>query len=125
MSLFVDTSVWSLALRRDSPPEGSEVRRLREALGGGEHIRFKPRPLAGTDAPLLSAFGLGLFVGVFWLGPLTPCPTGMREMTRAPCRAKRDGLGSWQKPSLIWARARAAPDVREKPYPFSWIPQYF
>ena len=52
MSLFVDTSVWSLALRRDSPPEGSEVRRLREALGGGEHTRFKPRPLAGTDAHL-------------------------------------------------------------------------
>ena len=38
MSLFVDTSVWSLALRRDSPPETSEVRRLREALGGGETV---------------------------------------------------------------------------------------
>ena len=38
MSLFVDTSVWSLALRWDSPPEGSEVRRLREALGGGETV---------------------------------------------------------------------------------------
>lgn len=35
MNLFVDTSVWSLALRRDSPPEVSEVRRLREALAGG------------------------------------------------------------------------------------------
>ena len=32
MSLFVDTSVWSLALRRDAPPEVSQVRRLREAL---------------------------------------------------------------------------------------------
>ena len=38
MSLFVDTSVWSLALRRDSPPEGSEVRHLREALGGSETV---------------------------------------------------------------------------------------
>ena len=38
MSLFVDTSVWSLALRRDSPPEGSEVRRLREALGSSETV---------------------------------------------------------------------------------------
>ena len=38
VSLFVDTSVWSLALRRDSPPEGSEVRRLREALGSGETV---------------------------------------------------------------------------------------
>ena len=35
MNLFVDTSVWSLALRRDSPPERSEVRRLREGLVGG------------------------------------------------------------------------------------------
>ena len=38
MSLFVDTSVWSLALRRDSPPEGSEVRCLREALGSSETV---------------------------------------------------------------------------------------
>ncbi len=38
MRLFVDTSVWSLALRRDGAPEGPEVQRLREALGGGESI---------------------------------------------------------------------------------------
>ncbi len=38
MTLFVDTSVWSLALRRDTAPEGPEVQRLREALGGGEAI---------------------------------------------------------------------------------------
>ena len=36
--LFVDTSVWSLALRRDAPPEGPQVRRLREALSGGEAV---------------------------------------------------------------------------------------
>ena len=38
MTLFVDTSVWSLAFRRDSAPERAEVGRLREALGGGETI---------------------------------------------------------------------------------------
>ena len=38
MNLFVDTSVRSLALRRDSPPDGPEARRLRDALGGGEAI---------------------------------------------------------------------------------------
>ena len=38
MTLFVDTSVWSLALRRDLPPEGPQVQRLREALSGGETI---------------------------------------------------------------------------------------
>lgn len=34
MNLFVDTSVWSLALRRDSPRETPEVQRLRAALLG-------------------------------------------------------------------------------------------
>lgn len=38
MSLFVDTSVWSLAFRRDSPPDVSEVGRLRDALEGGEPV---------------------------------------------------------------------------------------
>ncbi len=38
MTLFVDTSVWSLAFRRDSAPEGAEVARLREALVGGEPV---------------------------------------------------------------------------------------
>lgn len=32
MNIFVDTSVWSLAFRRDSPPDVPEVQRLREAL---------------------------------------------------------------------------------------------
>ena len=38
MNLFVDTSVWSLALRRDSAPDLPEVRRLRDALAGGEPV---------------------------------------------------------------------------------------
>lgn len=38
MSLLVDTSVWSLALRRDSPPDVPEVRGLRDALAGGEIV---------------------------------------------------------------------------------------
>ena len=38
MNLFMFTSALSLALRRDSFPAGSEVRRLREALGGGETV---------------------------------------------------------------------------------------
>lgn len=36
--MFVDTSVWSLALRRDSPPDSPEVWRLRDALRFGERI---------------------------------------------------------------------------------------
>lgn len=38
MSLLVDTSVWSLALRRDPPPDLPEVRSLRDALAGGEIV---------------------------------------------------------------------------------------
>ncbi len=38
MSLFVDTSVWSLAFRRDQDPDAAEVRALRRALEGGETI---------------------------------------------------------------------------------------
>ena len=38
MSLFVDTSVWSLAFRRDQVSTAPEVRVLRDALEGGETI---------------------------------------------------------------------------------------
>lgn len=38
MSLFVDTSVWSLALRRDAPEDSPEVRALMMALGAGQSI---------------------------------------------------------------------------------------
>lgn len=34
MTLLVDTSVWSLALRRDAPPDLPETRALRTALAG-------------------------------------------------------------------------------------------
>lgn len=35
MNLFVDTSVWSLALRRDAPPDLPEVHQLRHTLDAG------------------------------------------------------------------------------------------
>ena len=35
MNLFVDTSVWSLALRRDTPPDLAEVDELKRALDTG------------------------------------------------------------------------------------------
>ena len=38
MSLFVDTSVWSLALRRDAPAISTPVRTLMRALEAGETI---------------------------------------------------------------------------------------
>lgn len=38
MSLLVDTSVWSLAFRRDSPPELPEVIELKRALESGDAV---------------------------------------------------------------------------------------
>lgn len=38
VSLFVDTSVWSLAFRRDQNSSGPEVRALRDALEGGDTV---------------------------------------------------------------------------------------
>jgi hypothetical protein len=38
LSLFVDTSVWSLALRRDRPADLLEVRALERALADGELV---------------------------------------------------------------------------------------
>ena len=38
MTLLVDTSVWSLALRRDGSVTEPEVQALREALLGGEVV---------------------------------------------------------------------------------------
>ncbi|MHB8565267.1 MAG: PIN domain-containing protein, partial [Acidiferrobacteraceae bacterium] len=38
MSLFVDTSVWSLALRRDTPADHPAVAVLRKALMDGDTL---------------------------------------------------------------------------------------
>lgn len=38
MNILVDTSVWSLALRRDHPPDCREVSLLKTALKDGEYV---------------------------------------------------------------------------------------
>ena len=38
MTIFVDTSVWSLAYRRDTPSDQVEVNMLRSALTGGDAV---------------------------------------------------------------------------------------
>jgi predicted nucleic acid-binding protein len=38
LTLLVDSSVWSLALRRDEPPNTANVQELRRALNAGEPI---------------------------------------------------------------------------------------
>ena len=38
MNILVDTSAWSLALRRDSPPDCQVVSRLKAVLNDGENV---------------------------------------------------------------------------------------
>jgi len=38
VNILVDTSVWSLALRRDNPPDSRAVLRLKAALQDGENV---------------------------------------------------------------------------------------
>lgn len=38
MALLIDTSVWSLAYRRDTPTGHAEVQALRQALTGGDSV---------------------------------------------------------------------------------------
>ena len=49
VKLFVDTSVWSLALRHAAPPEHPEVARLGDALTRGERVHDRAGP-PGTAA---------------------------------------------------------------------------
>lgn len=55
MSLFVDTSVWSLALRRDTPPDHTAVSVLRKALLDGSTLVITgivvQEPLQGFHGP--------------------------------------------------------------------------
>ena len=73
MNLFVDTSVWSLALRRDSPPECSAVLRLREALGGGKMVYTTglvlQELLQGSRGPRVGARIINRFADIAMIVP--------------------------------------------------------
>ena len=72
MKLFVDTSVWSLALRRNSS-EGAEVQRLRDALIDGESIwttgLVLQELLQGVRGPKASALVSERFAAADWVSP--------------------------------------------------------
>lgn len=72
MKLFVDTSVWSLALRRDASA-GPEVRRLRDALNDGESISTTglvlQELLQGIRGPNASALVAQRFAATDWVSP--------------------------------------------------------
>lgn len=73
MSLFVDTSVWSLALRRDSPPDVPEVGRLWDALEGGETVcttgLVLQELLQGFRGPRQGQSIIDLFAGIAMIVP--------------------------------------------------------
>lgn len=63
MAFLVDTSVWSLAYRRDAQPDVPELEALRRALMGGDHVAITgsglcPRRSAHSAAGLATEPGL-------------------------------------------------------------------
>ncbi|HSW28414.1 MAG TPA: PIN domain-containing protein [Longimicrobiales bacterium] len=73
MSLLVDTSVWSLALRRDAPPDLPEVRALGDALASGELVvttgLILQEILQGFSGPRAREAILGRFRALPFLTP--------------------------------------------------------
>lgn len=73
MNLFVDTSVWSLALRRDTPADLPEVKRLQEALAGGEPVHATgivlQELLQGFRAPQAAKRIVELFSAIAMITP--------------------------------------------------------
>ncbi len=65
MTVLVDTSVWSLALRRDAAPDAPEVQALRAALDGAEIVVITglilQELLQGFSGPKARAQILGRF----------------------------------------------------------------
>lgn len=72
MKLFVDTSVWSLALRRDATA-GPEVQRLRDALIDGELISTTglvlQELLQGFHGPKAPSLVAERFAAAHWVSP--------------------------------------------------------
>ncbi|MCY7419470.1 MAG: PIN domain-containing protein [Chloroflexi bacterium] len=73
MNLFVDTSVWSLALRRDPPSADPTVGRLRDALVNGESVfttgLVLQELLQGFNGPKASATIIDRFAALPLLVP--------------------------------------------------------
>ena len=97
MTLFVDTSVWSLALRRDSKPEGPEVHRLREALSGGEPIHTTgivlQELLQGYRGPKARARIVERFAAIAMITPTRADHINAAELRNA-CRRRGIQVGT-------------------------------
>jgi len=73
VSLLVDTCVWSMALRRDAPPDLPEVRALGDALASGELVvttgPILQEILQGFSGPRAREAILGRFRALPFLTP--------------------------------------------------------
>ena len=97
MSLFVDTSVWSLALRRDSPPDVPEVGRLRDALEYGETVcttgLVLQELLQGCRGPRHGQSIIDLFADIAMIVPTRKDHIGA-AMLRNACRRRGIQVGT-------------------------------
>ena len=91
MTLFVDTSVWSLALRRDRVHDVPEVRALREALEADEMIVITglvlQELLQGFSGPKARRQILDRFAGLSLLQPDWEDYVGAADLRNACRRA--------------------------------------
>lgn len=97
MTLLVDTSVWSLALRRDRPTDGPKLRRLSRALAGRELVATTgvvlQEILQGAVTPISRAAIIERFAALELLLPDRDDHIAAAEM-RNECRRHGVQLGT-------------------------------
>lgn len=97
MTLLVDTSVWSLALRRDAPTAQPEVRALGDALAGAEMIAttgfILQELLQGFNGPKAGAAIVERFSAFAFLSPSRDDHVAAAEV-RNKCRRAGVQLGT-------------------------------
>ena len=96
MTVLVDTSVWSLALRRDTPPELPEVQELRRELARGEVVTtglVLQEILQGLAGPRNRGEIIGHFDALPMLAPDRHDHVEAAQLRNA-CRAKGVQIGT-------------------------------
>lgn len=97
MTLLVDTSVWSLALRRDGSTSAPEVRVLRDALAGSDAVvttgLVLQELLQGFSGPRAAAAIIDRFAALPLIAPDRSDHIGAAEVRNA-CRRAGVHLGT-------------------------------
>lgn len=97
MTLLVDTSVWSLALRRDGSTSAPEVRVLRDALAGSDAVvttgLVLQELLQGFSGPRAAAAIIDRFAALPLIAPDRSDHIGAAEVRNA-CRRAGAHLGT-------------------------------